>query len=256
MKKAILILAVAGCCSKAVAQINESDTLRFMVRTSLTGNYQQGNVELFALRAKLDFTFAPAGKWVLKSQNNSLYQEIYSTKADLDIFSRNYLYYQPYRKIYPFAIGYISSNYRRKISNRFFTGAGFTYPIIKKEKSMIKMSGSMVYERSVFKEDQFNHDAFNGYRSIAAWRATLYSGGWIYILHSCGRLYYDAFWQPAFANRENYRWQLDAGLDIPAWKGINFSILYLTTYENIVIQNIRQRDHILSFGLSYQFKQK
>jgi len=109
------------------AQLNESDTVKFQLRTSLTGNYQQGNVNILTVRSKLDFSFSPVKDFVFKSQNSSLYQEFSSKKADNDIFSRNFIYYKPQKKIYPFGIAYISTNYRRKIDTRLFTGAGLTY---------------------------------------------------------------------------------------------------------------------------------
>lgn len=60
-------------CHRAGAQINESDTLALQLRASFSGVYQKGNVELLALRARLDLSAMPAPNWVLKSQNVSLY---------------------------------------------------------------------------------------------------------------------------------------------------------------------------------------
>ena len=100
---------------KSFAQLNESDTSKFQLRASVTGNYQQGNVEVLNLKSKIDCSFSLHENWVIKTQNNSLYQAFYPVQADNDIFSRNYIYYKPQHKFYPFAIAYISTNYRRKI---------------------------------------------------------------------------------------------------------------------------------------------
>lgn len=100
---------------KSFAQLNESDTSKFQLRASVTGNYQQGNVEVLNLKSKIDCSFSLHENWVIKTQNNSLYQAFDSVQADNDIFSRNYIYYKPQHKFYPFAIAYISTNYRRKI---------------------------------------------------------------------------------------------------------------------------------------------
>jgi hypothetical protein len=224
------------------------------VRASLTGNYQQGNVEVLTIKSKWDFIFSPQKNWVFKSQNSSLYQAFYSKEADNDIFSRNYLYYKPQLKIYPFAIGYISTNFRRKIDNRYFAGAGLTYQLINTNKNVLKLSASAVYEATNFKANSYNYKEYNGDDKINLWRGTLYVGGWNYLLAKHIRLYYDAYWQPAFNNSHNYRTQVDVGADFPVWKGLSFNVLYAYTHENLVVTNILQDDKILTFGLAYNFK--
>lgn len=247
------LLLGAITCS---AQLNESDTVKFQFRASLSGNYQQGNVSLLGMRSKLDFTASPVKQFVFKSQNSSLYQEFGNKKADNDLFSRNYLYWQPQRNLYPFVMVYISSNFRRKIDTRFFAGTGITYQLLQKQWHVLKLSTSIVYETNRFKGTVYNKTEYNGSDQINLWRGTFYVSGWNYLFNHKLRLYYDAYWQPAFNNSSNYRTQYDAGVDVPLWKGLNVSALYTFTHENVVIQNIRQRDKILTFGFSYNFKQK
>jgi len=240
---------------KSFAQLNESDTVEFQLRGSVTGNYQQGNVEVLNIKSKLDFTFSPQKNWVIKSQNSSLYQAFYSTEADNDIFSRNYIYYKPQNKVYPFAIAYISTNYRRKINFRYFAGAGTTYQLINTKNIVLKLSASAVYEATKFADSVYNYAEYNGNENINLWRGTLYIGGWSYLLQNHLRLYYDAYWQPAFNNSNNYRTQVDIGADFPVWKGLSFNVLFAYTHENVVIANIQQDDKILSFGLAYNLRQ-
>lgn len=242
--------------AKVNAQLNESDTVKFQLRATVSGNYQQGNVALLAIRSKLDFTCSPVKQFVFKSQNSSLYQEFGNRKADNDLFSRNYLYWRPQKKVYPFGIAYISSNFRRKIETRLFAGAGVTYQFVQKQFHVLKLSASTVYETNRFKGRVYYKREYNGSNQINLWRGTLYAGGWNYILNRKLRLYYDVYWQPAFNNSNNYRTQYDVGADIPLWKGLNLSVLYIFTHENVVISNIKQQDKILSFGFSYNFKQK
>jgi Protein of unknown function, DUF481 len=238
------------------AQLNESDTVKFQLRTSLAGNYQKGNVNIFTVRSKIDFTYMPVKDVVFKSQNSSLYQEFGSVKADNDIFSRNYFYYKPQNKIYPFGIAYISTNYRRKIDTRIFAGAGVTFQLLNKMYHVIKLSASTVYETNTFKADTYNYNKYNGSNTINIWRGTLYAAGWNYLLDKHLRFYYDAYWQPAFNNENNYRTQFDVGADFPVCKGLSFNALYTFTHENVVISNIKQQDKILTFGLAYNFKIK
>lgn len=247
----IILLLSLG---KSFAQLNESDTTKFQLRASITGNYQQGNVEVLNIKSKLDFTFSPQKNWVIKSQNSSLYQAFYSVEADNDIFNRNYIYYKPQHKVYPFAIAYISTNYRRKIDNRYFAGAGLTYQVINTKINVLKLSASTVYETTHFKSNSYNYNEYNGDDKINLWRGTLYIGGWNYFLEKHIRLYYDAYWQPAFNHSNNYRTQVDVGVDFPIWKGLSFNALYAFTHENVVIEKVKQEDKILTFGIAYNLK--
>lgn len=257
MKKVTLILlSIIAVTKSTYAQINESDTTKFQLRASITGNTQSGNVNILTIRNRVDFSYRPFTKIVFKSQNSSLYQEFSSKKADNDIFSRNYFYYKPQNKFYPFAIAYISTNYRRKINARFFAGAGATYQLVNKANNTIKISASAVYEQNHFNGNQYNYPVYNTSNTISLWRGTLFLGGWHWLFQKHLRIYYDAFWQPASNNKNNYRTQYDIGADFPVWKGLGFTALYTFTHENVVINNVRQEDRILTFGLMYNFKIK
>ncbi len=250
----LLFLSLSWINTKA--QLNESDTVKFQLRTSLTGNYQEGNVNIFTIRSKLDFTFMPVKDFVFKSQNSSLYQAFSSKKTDNDIFSRNYFYYKPQNKFYPFAIAYISANFRRKIDKRMFAGAGFTFQLLNKKYHTVKISASIVYETNTFKATVFNYPEYNGSNKIDMWRGTLFIGGWNYLLNKKLRFYYDAYWQPAFNNKNNYRTQFDIGADLPVWKGLTLNALYTYTHENVTVSGVKQNDKIFTFGLGYSFRKK
>lgn len=253
-KKHYSVLIFFFTAISASAQINESDTAKFQLRTSLTGNYQKGNVEIFTLRSKLDFLYTPLHYFAFKSQNSSLYQAFYSKKADNDISSRNYLYYQPQHKIYPFAIAYISTNFRRKIDFRYFAGAGITWQLLNKPLHVIKLSANAVYEETKFRGITYNYAGYDGSNKINLWRGTLYASGWHYFLENHLRLYYDIYWQPAFDNNDNYRSQYDIGMDFSIWKGLSLNALYTFMHENVTITAVKQEDKIFTFGLAYNLK--
>lgn len=256
IRKTGLQLLLLLSCFSSIAQLNESDTVRFRFRGSITGNYQQGNVEVFSLRSRVELIVAPVKGLVFKTQNNSLYQSFYSVRADNDLYSRNYLYFKPANKVYPFAIGYVSANYRRKISSRVFAGAGTTAQLVRGKNMVIKTSLSLVWEKSTFRDTAYNDTRYNGDKEIRCWRGTLYSGGWYTIPGKKIRIWYDAYFQPAIGLRHNYRSQADIGLDIPVWKGLAFSTVYTFSHENVVIQKVKKQDKILSFGLSWSFSKK
>lgn len=236
------------------AQINESDTHKFQVSVKTTGNYQTGNINVLALKGNLDFTLKVIQKWVYKSQNAQLYQELSKRKADNNVFSRNYVYYNPDKKMYPFAIAYLSTNFRRKIDFRYFVGAGLTYRPISMEKHVLKLAINAVYEESKFKAQQYSLSTYDNSDEIDLWRGTLYLGGWSYLLKKKVRFSYEAFYQPAFAIAENYRTQLSFNLDVPIWKGLYLSANYNYTHENVVPLGTKEDDTILTFGIGYNLK--
>jgi Protein of unknown function, DUF481 len=244
------------CNNVAFSQINESDVNKLQVSINITGNYQQGNVNILSLRNRLEFSSIPLDSVVFKSQNSSLYQEFSNMKSDFDIFSRNYLYYKPQRNFYPYAIGYISSNYRRKIESRYFSGLGLTYQLIKRPNHSLKISGNAVYEQTQFSENTFNFDTYNGKDFINVWRSSIFLSGTHYLFNRKIKLYYITYYQPSFNEAKNYRIQSDLGFDFPIWNGLAFNTLFTYTHENITITKVKKDDRILTFGLAYNFKKK
>ncbi len=251
-----IVIAMAMLLSRnvAIAQLNESDTLKFQMRASASGSWQKGNVDLLVVRGKYDFVANGTKDVVFKSQNSSLYQHFGDFKADNDINSRNYLYYKPRQKTYPFAMLFAQTNFRRKIDYRFFGGVGITFQAVRSEISTIKLSASVVNEKTRFSTNQFNQMEYNGNNDIALWRGTAYVSG----IHKIGnknlRIFYNGYWQPAFEAIANNRVQVDGGVEIPIWKGLNFNAQYIINYEQVVAEKIKQTDKILTFGVSYQFK--
>ena len=250
----LFILYGAFFSVKLPAQLNESDTAKMQLRAGISGAWQQGNVELFTLRSRLELVSNGTKSLVFKTQNNSLYQSFGSNKADNDISSRNYLYYQPQARMYPFAMVYLQTNYRRQISNRWFGGAGGTWQFVRSAKSNLKLSGSIVYEETRFKRPEYNEAAYNGNSQIALWRATAYLAGWHQLFEKRLRIYYSAYWQPGISQIHNFRSQIDAGFELPLWKGLNATVVYSFTHEEVVPVLVKQNDRILTFGLGYLFK--
>ncbi len=252
----ITVLSALLFSSLAMAQISESDTLKFQLRTSLTGNFQTGNVEMLTLRGRLDAATMLSNDIVFKTQNSSLYQSFFGKKADNDLFSRNYLYFKPYNRVYPYAIAYISTNYRRKVDMRYFAGAGLSYQLVRRSHSLVKLSANALYEQSNFLANSFNDAIYNGTDQIKLWRASTYLMASSWVFHKRLRLYCDAFWQPAFNRISNYRTQMDLGMEFPVWKGLTLNILFTNTHENVVPLSTKTTDNILTFGLGYGIKSR
>ncbi len=233
------------------AQINESDTLNFKASLSLTGFWQGGNVETLIFRAKSNLSFKPWKKWVFKTQNSYVYQEFGKEKADEDILSLNFLYFNPEKKLYPLVLGFISTNFRREIDLRYLVGAGLTYQILSDEKkNWLKTSLTFEYEETDFNKTNFNRSRYNGNRSISTLRGTIWLNGKYHLFKNKVVLTHESYFQPSLEESDNYRWQADFGLELPIWKFLNFKINYLNTFESIVIENQKQEDRFLTFGFT------
>jgi hypothetical protein len=232
------------------SQINESDTLSIKAKLSLTGFYQAGNVETIIFRAKSDFSFKPWKNWVYKNQNSYVYQAFNKEKADEDILTLNFLYLNPERKVYPFVLGFVSTNFRREIDLRSLVGAGATVQIIAKEDHWLKLSLSSEYEQTRFSKTDFNYDQYDGEESIRTLRGTVWVNGKYELFKKKLILNHEIYFQPSLQESNNFRWQGDIGLELPIWKYLNFKINYRYTFESIVIQNQLQADEVLSFGFT------
>lgn len=231
-------------------QINESDSLKFKANLQLTGFFQTGNVETIIFRAKSDVSFTPWKNAVFKTQNSYVYQEFGEVKADEDILSLNFLYFNPKKKIYPFVLGFFSTNFRREINSRYLVGGGFTYNIYQKNKNWLKASLSSEYENTEFKNTNFNESVYDGSKNINTIRGTVWVNGKYFLFKDKLIFTHESFFQPSLEESDNYRWQADFGIELPVWKFLNFKINYLHTFESIVVANQKREDSFLTFGFT------
>jgi len=248
MKKSLFILFLLSFVLSA--QINESDTLKVKGSLSVTGFYQGGNVDTFIFRAKTDFGFTPWKKWAYKNQNSYIYQEFGKEKADEDILSLNFLYLNPERKIYPFVLGFVSTNFRREIDLRYLFGAGATFQLISKENHWLKVSLSSEYENTHFNLTNFNYTKYNGQETLETWRGTIWVNGRYNVFKKKLVFTHEIYYQPSLEDGNNYRWQADIGLELPVWKFLSFKVNFRRTFENIVIVNQDREDRFLTLGFT------
>lgn len=236
------------------AQINESDTARYQLEAALRGSYQAGNVELLRLTNQLEGLLSIAGPWVFKSQNSMLYQEIFGFKADNDLLSQNYLYFGPRNRVYPYAIGFVSTNFRRRIRLRYFAGAGLTYSLVRRPSHLLKLSTNLVREQTDFETSDFNVDRFDGKPGIDMWRGTLYARGRHGFRQGALLFNYELYWQQSLSDRINYRYSLTGGFDVQVFDGLYLQSRLAYTYEQVVVRGVDQRDLLWTWGVAYRMK--
>jgi hypothetical protein len=248
MKRLVLIFFVLPIC--LFAQTDESDTLKLQARLSLSGIFQGGNVQTVIFRANSDLSYKLWEKWVFKTQNSFVYQEFGKQKADEDILSLNFLYFNPRKKVYPLLLGFVSTNFRRQIDVRTLLGGGVTFQLLKKGENWLKVALSSEYEQTEFNNDTFNRNAYNGTQTIDTFRGTIWIKGKYHLFKKKLIFGHESYYQPSLERGDNYRWRVDLGLEIPLTKYLNFRTNFLHTFESIVIEGQRQEDSLLTFGFT------
>ena len=233
-----------------VGQINESDSLKLKAKLALTGFWQRGNVETSIFRARTDLSYRPWKKWVFKNQNSYVYQAFGGLRADEDVLSLNFLYFNPDRKVYPFILGFGSSSFRREIRLRYLFGAGFTVNVLRKKKDWLKFSLSSEYEQTDFERASFNRPVYNDDNSIHTFRATLWINGKYHLFKDKMVLTHESYVQPSLERSDNYRWEAELNLALPLWKFLDFTINYRQVVESVVITSQQQQDRFLTFGFT------
>lgn len=232
------------------AQPEESDTLKLKADLSVTGIWQGGNVQTLIFRAKSDVIYKPWKKWVFNTKNSYVYQAFGKQKADEDVLSLNFLYFNPEKSVYPFLLGIASSNFRRQIDLRYLLGLGATFQLLKEKDNWLKMSISSEYEETDFKKATFNRTDYNVSRTIKTLRSTLWVNGKHTLVKDKIIMTHESFFQPSVSQGDNFRWRFEAGLNFPSWKFLEFQISYLHTYESIVIEGQKLEDGFLTFGFT------
>ena len=252
MKNILFLYVFFAFNSFLFSQINESDSLKVKASLSITGFWQSGNVDTFIFRTKTDFSYKFFEKWVYKNQNSYVYQEFGKTKADADILSLNFLYFNTEKKLYPQILGFFSTNFRRQIDYRYLLGGGVTYQILndKKKENWLKTSLTFEYEGTQFGNTQFNIEDYNGLSEIDTFRGTIWISGKYNLFKKKVIITHQSYYQPSLSEGNNYRWQADLGVELPIWKFLNFKINYLHTFESIVIAGQDREDQFLTFGLT------
>ena len=248
MKKLLLLFLFSPIF--LLAQINESDSLKLKADLSLTGIWQGGNVETLIFRAKSEITYQPWRKWVFKTRNSYVYQAFGKQKADEDILSLNFIYFNPERRIYPLLLGFVSTNFRREIDLRYLYGGGVTFQLLDKKEHWLKVSISSEYERTNFSKTDFNIIDYDGRSTINTFRGTLWINGKYQLFKNKMILTHESYFQPSLEESNNYRWRADFGLELPIWSFLNFKVNYLHTFESIVIENQKREDQFLTFGFT------
>ncbi len=236
--------------SSVWAQLTENDTLRFGYRANVTGSWITGNVERLLIVTNVDISHV--GKVIgLKSSNSYLYGTIFKNETENDLFSRNFLYLYPRKRFYPYAMVWLQNSARHQIDFRYQVGLGVSYGLINSESNQLKVSTTITYEQTLYNgTDFFIEPTHVEANTVTSQRATIRLLGNQLLIHGKLRLKYETWYQPAFNDRNNWRYYLNTSLELPITKYFSFRTALLYTHDNMVLISVKRDDKIMTFGFN------
>jgi hypothetical protein len=250
MKNVIIGSLLSLSMSPLWAQLTESDTLKLGYKIAVNGSWITGNVERLIINNNLDLSHV--GKSIgLKTSNSYTYGKIFKRETENDIFSRNFLYLNPRKRLYPYAMLWLQNSTRQRIEFRYQAGVGVTYGLIRQTNHHLKISTTITHEKTRYDGEIFFQDPKNLTKNIVDnWRSTFRLLGEHKLFKGKIRAHYETWYQPALDDRNNWRYFLNAALELPISKHISFRSSLIYSHDNIVLTNIKRDDKIVTFGLS------
>lgn len=242
-----LVLPLSG--GAAQAQLNESDSLRFQVRFTSAGSLLEGNVARLLLLNKLELARANE-TWGFSSRNDYQYGTTFHRRTENDVLSFNYLYYRPLARVYPYLMVLAETNWRRRIDFRYQVGPGLTWNVLARKEHILKLSATVSYERTLYRDTTYEDERYNGSRTIETMRLT----GRLYGRHKLAddklRVHYEFWFQQSLAYRPNYRYFSEASLELPLSKKVAFRLGARYTYEHIELLGLKPYDLYATYGIT------
>jgi Protein of unknown function, DUF481 len=244
------VVALSLSMSSVRAQLTESDTLTFGYRANVAGSWITGNVERLLINSNLDLSHV--GKTVgIKSSNSYIYGTIFKRETENDIFSRNFFYLYPRKRLYPYAMLWLQNSERQKIEYRYQAGVGLSYGLIHTVNSQLKISGTITHEETRYNGTNFITVPENVENDkIKNWRGTVRLLGHFKLPNKKVQALFETWYQPALDDPDNWRYLLNAALDVPLFRHFSFRSSLLYSYENIVLVGVQRKDTILTFGFT------
>lgn len=248
MKKPFIATIILFASISAKAQLNESDSIRWQVRFNATGSILDGNVARTLLLHRLEIAHANAN-WGLSTRNDYQYGTTRYTLTESDVISSNFVYLKPLSKVYPYVMGLVETNLRRKIDFRYQVGPGVTWNVVQTKPSLLKLSTTVTYENTRFGGTIFDDEKYNGTNVIETWRLTSRIFG-RHVLKSKLRINYEFWWQQSLSESFNYRFHTEESLEFPIAKHITLRTAVRYSHENVELLGLKPFDLFWTYGFT------
>jgi Protein of unknown function, DUF481 len=246
--KIILLIFLTMITTQSLAQLNESDSIRWQIKFNSTTSVLDGNVARTLLLNRVELAHANHN-WGISTRNDYQYGLTRYVLTENDVISYNFFYLKPWSKIYPYIMGLLETNLRRKIDFRYQIGPGVSWNVVDKNRSLVKLSLTGTYENTRYGGTLFDEEVFNGSNVIETWRVT----GRIFGKHSLKskvRISYEFWWQQSLNEQVNYRYHTEEAIEFPVTKHIAFRTAVRYSYENIELVGLKPYDLFWTYGLT------
>lgn len=243
-----LFAIVALLPSIGWAQLNESDSIRWQVKFNATGSVLDGNVARTLLLNRLEVARANE-KFGLSTRNDYQYGTARHKLTENDVISYNFVYLKPLSKVYPYVMGLVETNLRRRIDFRYQVGPGVSWNIVQQKSSLLKLSVTGTYENTRYNGTIFDDAKYNGANVIETWRATGRIFG-KHILKSKIKISYEFWWQQSLNDSFNYRYHTEEALEFPIAKNVSLRTAFRYSYENVELLGLKPFDLFWTYGFT------
>ncbi len=251
MKKIALIGLLVFGFQNLKAQLLERDTARWSYALASSFFLSKGNVDRLLWKSDASLKHIHAG-WGFSSDNTYLHGSFGSFRTERDFFSRNFLYLHPKAKFYPYLMGWLETNLRRKIDFRYQLGPGATWVPLNKGGNVLKFSLTATYEHTDFNGNNFVNAEPQAFNVIDTWRLTGRLFGYHGLLQDKLRLQYEFWYQQSLEFGNNYRYHTEVSLLAPLSKALSVRLNLNYSFENVVLTGVKQGDLFWTMGLNFK----
>lgn len=230
------------------AQLNESDSVRWQVKFNATASVLDGNVARTLLLTRIEVAHANE-RWGISTRNDYQYGRTFYNLTENDVISYNFIYIKPLARVYPYIMGLVETNLRRRIDFRYQVGPGVSWNVVRKKTSFVKLSVTGTYENTQYNGSVFDDEQYNGSTVLDTWRLTGRIFGKHRLLDKV-RISYEFWWQQSLSDRVNYRFHTEEAVELPVTKHIAFRTAVRYSYENIELVGLKPYDLFWTYGLT------
>lgn len=245
----ILTFLMLGA-SPSVAQLLKQDTARWSYRLSGGVYLSAGNVDRLLLRGGAGVKHVQPD-WGFSSGNTYLYGTFGGFQTENDWFSKNFLYLYPKSRLYPYLMGWLETNFRRRIGFRYQIGPGGSYNLVAGDHHLVKLSLTGTYEHTNFDGNEFVNLPPQETDIVQTFRLT----GRLYGSHRIGKkvgLNYEFWFQQSLEDSDNYRYHIDAEVSAPLSQSFSIQTQLNYSYENVVVESVEKGDLLWTVGLNFK----
>ena len=250
--KFLVCLCLLGLALPINAQLLEADTARWAY--GLTGNLylSKGNVDRLLLRTDASVKHLGEG-WGFASEQTYQYGTFGPLRTENDVFSRNFAYLKPQKRVYPYLMVWLERNLRKQINFRYQIGPGISADIVKQSNYLLKVSLTATWEHSRFAGNDFVNADPQASPDIATPRLTPRLFGEHRMFAGRLLLQHETWFQQSLRFRANRRFHQVLVWQLPLGKVFAFRSRLDYMYEHVGLRGVAQGDLYLTAGVQVKW---